>query len=65
MSSGDVWILGIRMTKFGKHADKDIVDLGAEFIGPTQNRIRALAAKFFGQKNREKKMNPSPGLKLR
>lgn len=26
----DVWILGIHMTKFGKHPDKDIVDLGAE-----------------------------------
>ncbi|MCB0989586.1 MAG: thiolase family protein [Acidimicrobiales bacterium] len=26
----DVWILGINMTKFGKHFDKDTVDLGAE-----------------------------------
>jgi acetyl-CoA acetyltransferase len=26
----DIWILGINMTKFGKHFDKDIVDLGAE-----------------------------------
>lgn len=26
----DVWILGIHMTKFGKHADKDIVDLASE-----------------------------------
>ncbi len=25
-----VWILGINMTKFGKHADKDVVDLAAE-----------------------------------
>ena len=25
-----VWILGIHMTKFGKHPDKDVVDLGAE-----------------------------------
>ena len=25
-----VWILGIRMTKFGKHPDKDTVDLAAE-----------------------------------
>ena len=25
MASDDIWILGIRMTKFGKHADKDIV----------------------------------------
>ena len=26
----NVYILGINMTKFGKHADKDVVDLGAE-----------------------------------
>ena len=26
----DVWILGIHMTKFGKHPDKDIVDLAAD-----------------------------------
>ena len=26
----DVWILGIYMTKFGKHPDKDTVDLAAE-----------------------------------
>ncbi len=26
----DVWILGIRMTKFGKHPDKDTMDLAAE-----------------------------------
>jgi acetyl-CoA acyltransferase len=26
----DVWILGIHMTKFGKHPDKDLLDLGAE-----------------------------------
>ena len=30
MASDDIWILGIHMTKFGKHADKDIVDLAAE-----------------------------------
>jgi len=30
MASGDVWILGIHMTKFGKHPDKDTVDLAAE-----------------------------------
>jgi acetyl-CoA acyltransferase len=28
--SSDVWILGIHMTKFGKHTDKDTVDLAAE-----------------------------------
>ena len=26
----DVWILGIHMTKFGKHPDKDLVDIGSE-----------------------------------
>jgi acetyl-CoA acyltransferase len=28
--SEDVWILGANMTKFGKHPDKDVIDLGAE-----------------------------------
>ena len=28
--SDDVWILGINMTKFGKHPDKDVLDLAAE-----------------------------------
>ena len=28
----DVWILGIRMTKFGKHPDKDEIDLAAEAV---------------------------------
>src|ERR1700737_4474215 len=28
--SDEVWILGIRMTKFGKHPDLDAVDLAAE-----------------------------------
>src|SRR5207237_1168128 len=28
--SDDTWILGIHMTKFGKHPDRDAVDLGAE-----------------------------------
>ena len=30
MASDDVWILGIAMTKFGKHPDKDTLDLAAE-----------------------------------
>jgi acetyl-CoA acyltransferase len=30
MASDDVWILGIAMTKFGKHPDQDTVDLAAE-----------------------------------
>src|ERR1700689_1619256 len=28
----DVWILGIHMTKFGKHPDKDLVDLASEAV---------------------------------
>lgn len=28
--SDDIWILGITMTKFGKHPDKDVLDLAAE-----------------------------------
>ncbi len=28
--SDDIWILGINMTKFGKHPDKDTVDLASE-----------------------------------
>jgi acetyl-CoA acetyltransferase len=30
--SDDIFILGIHMTKFGKHPDKDTVDLGAEAV---------------------------------
>ena len=30
--SEDIWILGIHMTKFGKHYDLDIVDIGAEAV---------------------------------
>src|SRR6476661_5391087 len=30
MAGEDVWILGIHMTKFGKHPDKDTVDLASE-----------------------------------
>ncbi|MFM7870875.1 MAG: thiolase family protein, partial [Actinomycetota bacterium] len=51
MAHDDIWILGIAMTKFGKHADKDIVDLGAEAAmaaladaGVTMKDIGVLAA---------------------
>ena len=30
--SDDVWVLGIHMTKFGKHPDKDVVDLASESV---------------------------------
>jgi acetyl-CoA acyltransferase len=50
-ASDDIWILGIHMTKFGKHFDQDIVDLGAEAImgalgdaGVTMADIGVLAA---------------------
>ena len=33
-ASDEIWILGIRMTKFGKHPDKDTVDLAAEAARP-------------------------------
>jgi acetyl-CoA acetyltransferase len=32
MSTDDIWILGIHMTRFGKHPDKDTVDLAAEAV---------------------------------
>jgi acetyl-CoA acetyltransferase len=32
MSSGDVWILGIAMTKFGKRPERDVVGLGSDAV---------------------------------
>ena len=32
MASDDLWILGIHMTKFGKHPDMDMVDLASEAV---------------------------------
>jgi len=50
-ASDEIWILGIHMTKFGKHFDKDLVDLGSEAIlgaladaGVTMADIGILAA---------------------
>ena len=50
-ASDDIWILGIHMTKFGKHHDRDVVDLGAEAItgalrdaGVSMSDIGVLAA---------------------
>jgi acetyl-CoA acyltransferase len=49
--SEDIWILGIHMTKFGKHPDKDVVDLAAEAAtgaladgGVTMGEMGVLAA---------------------
>jgi acetyl-CoA acetyltransferase len=51
MASEDVWILGITMTKFGKHPDKDVIDLASEAAmgaladgGVTMKDIGVLAA---------------------
>ena len=30
MSGDDVWIIGVSMTKFGRYADRDLIDLAAE-----------------------------------
>jgi acetyl-CoA acyltransferase len=56
--SDDVWILGIRMTKFGKHPDKDTVDLAAEAAmaaladgGVTMKDMGVLAAGCLMQAN--------------
>jgi acetyl-CoA acyltransferase len=56
--SDDVWILGIRMTKFGKHADKDTVDLASEAAlaaladgGVTMKDMGVLAAGCLMQSN--------------
>ena len=56
--SDDVWILGIRMTKFGKHPDKDTVDLASEAAlaaladgGVTMKDMGVLAAGCLMQSN--------------
>ncbi len=40
MPADNVWILGIHMTKFGKHHDKDLVDLAAEAAARRARRRR-------------------------
>src|SRR6202795_3063870 len=32
MATEDVWVLGIHMTKFGKHPEADLVDLASEAV---------------------------------
>src|ERR1035441_1806461 len=51
MGGEDIWIVGIYMTKFGKHPDKDTVDLASEAVigalgdgGMTMKDIGVLAA---------------------
>ena len=39
-ASEEVWVLGIHMTKFGKHPDKDIVDLALEAVAGRAGRRR-------------------------
>ena len=56
--SDDIWILGIHMTKFGKHADEDLVDLASEAAlgaladgGVTMQQMGVLAAGSLMQAN--------------
>ena len=56
--SDDIWILGIKMTKFGKHPDKDTVDLASEAAlaaladgGVTMKDMGVLAAGCLMQAN--------------
>ena len=54
MASDDIWILGIRMTKFGKHKDKDVLDLATEAVlgalddgGVTMKDMGVIAAGYL------------------
>jgi acetyl-CoA acetyltransferase len=56
--SDDIWILGITMTKFGKHPDKDTIDLASEAAmgalrdgGVTMKDMGLLAAGCLMQSN--------------
>jgi len=56
--SDDIWILGIKMTKFGKHPDKDTIDLASEAAlaaladgGVTMKDMGVLAAGCLMQAN--------------
>ena len=40
LASDDLWILGIHMTKFGKHPDLDTVDLASEAVHGRAGRRR-------------------------
>jgi acetyl-CoA acyltransferase len=52
MASDDIWILGIKMTKFGKHPDRDTVDLAAEAamaaLADAQVGVRDMGVLAFG-----------------
>ncbi|MBX6391582.1 MAG: thiolase family protein, partial [Frankia sp.] len=52
MASDDVWILGISMTKFGKHPTKDVIDLAAEAtmaaLGDAGVSMREIGVLAFG-----------------
>lgn len=67
MASDDVWILGIHMTKFGKHPDLDTVDLAAQATlgalqdgGVTMRDIGVLAAGNL--KGGPDRKNPTDGI---
>lgn len=63
MAIDDVWILGITMTKFGKHPDKDAIDLASEAalgaIKDAQVTIKDIGILAFGNL-----MGPSSGQAL-
>jgi acetyl-CoA acyltransferase len=52
MASDDTWILGIHMTKFGKHPDKDPIDLASEAalaaLGDAQVTVRDVGILAYG-----------------
>ena len=50
MSADSIWVLGIHMTKFGKHKDKDLTDLASEAVlgaladgGVTMSQMQVMA----------------------
>ena len=45
MAADDLFILGIHMTKFGKHPDQDLVDLASEAV--TGALIKEYGRKFY------------------
>ena len=47
--SDDIWILGITMTKFGKHPDKDVVDLAPARAAATTSGAEPWALSIKGE----------------
>ena len=55
MSEDNVWILGTYMTKFGRHTDKDLIDLASEAALAAMKAMTRPAG--F---SRERAIRPSP-----